>query len=182
MGKNNSKSVVEPRINGEIHGHDKVRLIYDGDADGQNSFNKVVSIEEARKIGERMELDLIEINGKASPAIVKLANYSKYLYELKKQQKQKNKQASANVVKEVQLSTNISEHDLSIKANKAMDFIRDGNKVKVVLTMRGRELGRREESKKCLYQLITMTEEVAVPESMPRDEGNKSTVILKRKQ
>jgi translation initiation factor IF-3 len=73
-------------------------------------------------------------------------------------------------------------NDLSIKANKAKKFISEGNKVKVVLTMRGRELSRRDESKKCLYEFIDMLSDVSVPEALPRDEGNKCTVILKKKK
>ena len=84
-------------------------------------------------------------------------------------------------MKEIQLNTNISEHDLLIKVKKSKEFINDGDKVKVVLTMKGRELGRREESKTCLYKFITYMEDVAVPESLPRDENNRSIVILKRK-
>ena len=63
-----------------------------------------------------------------------------------------------------------------------MEFISDGDKVKVVLTMKNRELSRREESKRCLYEFILMVEDVATPESMPRDEGSKAIVILKKKK
>ena len=181
MANNFSKKNVafnEPRINEDITGYDIVRLIYS--PINKEGFNKVVSLEEAKRIADKNELDLIEINGKARPAIVKMENYSKYLCELKKQAKAKKKVTS--VLKEVQLNTNISEHDLLIKVNKAKEFIKDGNKVKVVLTMKGRELTRREESKTCLYKFITYMEDVAIPENMPRDENNKSMVILKRKQ
>ena len=84
-------------------------------------------------------------------------------------------------MKEVQLSVNISEHDLETKANNARKFIENGNRVKVTLTMRGRELVRREENKRSILEFIVMMDDVAVPESQPRDEGNKTTVILKRK-
>jgi translation initiation factor IF-3 len=167
----------EYRINDEIHG-DVVRLIYKPTI-GNDGFNKVVSMDEARHIAESKELDLIEINNKTTPVIVRMEDYSKFLYEMKKQAKQKKK--VVNVLKEVQLSTNISEHDLLIKVKKAKEFIGDGDKVKVVLTMKGRELGRREESKTCLYKFITNMDDVAVPESMPKDENNKSIVILKKK-
>lgn len=176
--KSNKNSFNEYRINDEINDCDTVRLIYKP-INEENGLNKVVSIEEARQISKEMALDLIEINRKANPVIVKLEDYSKFLYELKKQAKLKKKLASAT--KEIQLKTNISDHDLMIKANKGKEFIKDGNKVKVVLTMKGRELGRREESKKCLYKFITFMEDVAVPESMPRDDNNKSIVIMKKK-
>lgn len=101
------------------------------------------------------------------------------LYELKKAAK-KNKQHT-KPFKEVQLSVNIAPHDLETKANQAKKFIENGSKVKVVLTMRGRELARRDDNKKSILEFITLLDEVAVPESMPKDEGNKTIVILKKR-
>ena len=126
-----------------------------------------------------MELDMIEINPSSNPPIIKIASYEKLIYELKKAAK-KNKQ-SAKPLKEVQLSVNITEHDLQTKANNARKFIENGNKVKVTLTMKGRELSRRDESKRSILEFIVMLEDVAVPESQPRDDGNKTIVILKKK-
>lgn len=179
--RRNDNRVVEPRINDEIRGYDSARVIYTNTDDESKNFNRVMSLYEAKRTAKDMELDLIEINSKASPAILKIANYSKYLYELKKQLKQKKRNATANTLKEVQLKTNIFDHDLQIKANKAREFIEDGNKVKVVLTMKGRELNRRDESKTCLYKFIDMLSDIAVPESLPKDESNKCIVILKKK-
>lgn len=173
--KNNSEKQF--RVNDEIRNYDIVRLIYKPTVG--EGFNKVVSLDEAKRMASDKGLDLIEINTKASPVILRLEEYSKYIYELKKQAKQKKNNNS--VLKEIQLNTNISEHDLLIKVKKSKEFINDGDKVKVVLTMKGRELGRREESKTCLYKFITYMEDVAVPESLPRDENNRSIVILKRK-
>lgn len=176
--RNGKNGIDEPRINDEITGYDRVRLVYKS-SDGENQ-SVVINLSDARKKAQSLGKDLIEINQKAIPPVVRIEDYSKYLYELKKQLKGKNKPSS--VLKEVQLSTNISQHDLGIKSNKARKFISDGDKVKVVLTMRGRELSRRDESKKCLYEFIDSLADVSVPEAMPRDEGNKCTVILKKKQ
>lgn len=161
------------RVNDEIYGHSDVRIV------GEGVESRVVSLPEARKIAEEMELDLIEINPGVKPAVVKIASYEKMIYELKKAAK-KNMHTS-KPMKEVQLSVNISEHDLETKANNARKFIENGNRVKVTLTMRGRELVRREENKRSILEFIVMMDDVAVPESQPRDEGNKTTVILKRK-
>lgn len=181
MGKNKKNDrLIEPRINDEIRGYENVRLVYKK-RNGEHSdedFNKITTLSDARRIAERMELDLVEINGKVNPAILRICDYSKYLFDLKKNMKQKKK---PNVVKEIQLSVNISDHDLAIKSKKAEEFIKDGHKVKVVLTMKGRELSRRDISKKPIYVFADMLSEVAVPESKPRDEGNKCIVILKRK-
>lgn len=161
-----------PRKNYEIKS-ETVRITGDG------IESKVVTLKEAIRIANEMERDVIEINSRTDPPIVRIADFSKYMFELKKQLKQKNKKQPS--LKEVQLSTNISSNDLQTKARKAKEFINDGHKVKVVLTMRGRELTRREESKKSIYTFIVEMEDVAVPESMPRDEGNKTIVIMKKK-
>lgn len=161
------------RVNDEIHFSGNVRIV------GEGVESKVVSMAEARKIAEGMELDLVEIQGKLDIPILKICNYEKMLYELKKIAK-KTKQNS-KPLKEIQLSVSIAKHDLETKANNARKFIEEGSRVRVVLTMKGRELSRREENKKSLLEFIVMLEDVAVPEAVPRDEGNRTSVILKKK-
>ena len=102
------------------------------------------------------------------------------MYELKKNAK-KNKQ-NTKPLKEIQLSVNIAKHDLETKANSARKFIEDGSRVRVILSMKGREVSRREENKKSILEFIVLLEDVAVPEMTPRDEGNKTVVILKKKK
>jgi translation initiation factor IF-3 len=92
----------------------------------------------------------------------------------------KNKQHT-KPLKDIQLSVNIAKHDMETKANSARKFIEDGCRVRVTLTMKGRELSRREENKKSILEFIVMLEDVAVPEAVPRDDGNKTSVILKKK-
>ena len=173
MGKQNNSKAFNYRINDEITFKGNVRIV------GNNIESKVVPINEARHIASKMELDLIEFNSKVTPPIMKIGNYDKLIYELKKNAK-KNKQ-TVTQVKEIQLSVNIANHDLETKANKARNFIKDGHKVKVVLTMRGREMSRREENKKSLLEFIVMLEDVATIENNLVDNGNKTFVILKRK-
>lgn len=161
------------RINDEIGGTYDVRIIGDG------IESKVVSLAEAKKTASDMEMDLIEINTKASPPIMRIGNYEKIIYEMKKAKKKNRQQATQ--LKEIQLSVNISKHDLETKANKAREFIANGDKVKVVLSMRGRELSRRDENKRSILEFIVAMSDVSVPEAQPRDEGNRTTVILKKK-
>jgi translation initiation factor IF-3 len=183
MAKNKKSIIVEPRINYEIKGQSEVRLIYKENKDSvsENDFNKVVSWKEAVSLAHKKNLDLIEINSKSVPIIVRLDNYSKYLYDLKKQLKQKNKKT--NTLKEIQLTVNISLHDLEIKVKKAKNFLEEGDKVKVVLNIRGRELTRREESKKMFYKFIEMMIDsgIASFDTIPQDEEKKSFVIFKKK-
>ena len=162
------------RINDEIRNYDSVRII------GENVESQVMSLFNAKKLAEKMELDLIEINPKANPPIMKIGNYEKLIYEMKKNAK-KNKQ-KVSELKEIQLSVNIAQHDLETKAKKATEFLNDGHKVKVILTMKGRELTRREENKRSILEFIVMLEDVASCESNLKDEGNKTVVILKKKK
>jgi len=174
MAKNkNVFNMPKFRVNDEIRGYNEVRIV------GEGIESKVVGLGEARSIAESMELDMIEINSSSNPPIVKIASYEKMIYELKKVAK-KNKQSS-KPLKEIQLSVNITEHDLQTKANNARKFIESGSKVKVILTMKGRELSRRDDNKRSILEFIVMLEDVAVPESQPRDDGNKTIVILKKK-
>ncbi len=174
MAKNkNVFNAPKFRVNDEIYGYNDVRIV------GEGVESKVVTLSEARNIAEDMELDLIEINSSAKPPIVRIASYEKMMYELKKNAK-KNKQ-SAKPLKEIQLSVNITEHDLKTKANNAKKFIENGSKVKVTLTMKGREIARRDENKRSILEFIVMMDDVAIPESQLRDEGNKTIVILKKK-
>lgn len=161
------------RVNNEIRFNGDVRIV------GDNIESRVVSISEARKIADEMELDLVEIQGKLEVPILRICNYEKMVYEMKKAAK-KSKQ-SVKPLKEIQLSVNIAKHDLETKANNARKFIEDGSRVRVTLSMKGRELSRREENKKSILEFVVLLEDVAVPEAAPRDEGNKTVVTLKRK-
>lgn len=186
--KNNKKPFVqEPKINREIHyPMDKmVRVVYtERTQDGTEGekLNKVMSFSAVIRLARSKELDMIEINGNIEVPVIRLDQYDKYYWELKKAAKANAaKQKNTGGVKEVQLSTNISEHDIQTKANNAKKFIADGDKVKVVLRMRGRELGRREQSKQSLRDFISLMADVAVAESNIRDEGNCAIVFLKKK-
>ena len=174
--KNNIKNEPNYRVNGEIfiEGSPMVRLV------SPDGTNEICHISTARKKAEEIGLDLIEIGPKANPPVVKIANYQKMVYELKKNAKKQ--QHNSKPLKEIQLSVSIAENDLKVKANNARRFLSDGSKVKVVLTMKGREKARREENKKSIFMFIDMLSDVSVPESMPKDEGDSKTiVILKRK-
>lgn len=177
MAKDNPKMKSEERfrfkINNEININGKVRLIEDGEE------QLVVSMAEARKIADERELDLMLVTDKSDMPVVRLCDYEKFIYSMKKKAKQ-NKQQS-KPVKEITLSVNIADHDLETKANAARKFIESGHKVKAVLKMRGRELTRRDENKKSLLKFIVMLEDVAVPEGQLKDEGNKTIVYLKKK-
>lgn len=164
---------IEYRINDEIDFYGQVRVV------GENANNEVMSIDKARKLAESLDLDLVEINSRVTPPIMKVCNYEKMVYELKKTLKKNRQQAKPP--KEIQLSVNIAENDLKTKENQARKFIEEGFKVKVILIMKGRELSRRMENKKTIFKFIADLEDVAAAESLPKDEGTRTIVFLKRK-
>lgn len=161
------------RVNDEIRCGGNVRIV------GNDIESKVVTIQEARRLAERLGLDLVEINSGGDVPVIRVCNFEKYVYELKKSAK-KAKQPS-RPVKEVQLSVSIAKHDLETKAGHARKFLEEGSKVRVVLRMKGRELARRDENKKSILDFIMLLDDIAVPEAQPRDEGNRTIVFLKKK-
>lgn len=175
---------VTYKINQDIVGYPSVRLIYKehSSEDSPNDFNKVVSLGEARAISDKMGLDLIEINNRAIPPIIRLCDYSKFIWEQKKKEKAKAKTNNNNVVKEIQLRANIADNDLETKAKAAMKFMESGFKVKIVLTLRGREMTRKDYSKESFYRFLSMVGENAVYDLKPKDEGNKTYAIIRKKQ
>lgn len=161
------------RVNDEIRFNGNVRIV------GNDIESKIVTMSEAKSIANGMNLDLVEIQGNGDIPIIRICNYEKMIYELKKASK-KSKQ-TVKPLKEIQLSVNIAKHDLETKANNARKFLEDGSRVRVTLSMKGRELSRREENKKSILEFIVLLEDIAVPEAALRDEGNKTVVTLKKK-
>jgi len=161
------------KVNDDLRHLNKVRLLRDG------MEPEVMHISKARELAEEEELDIVLVTDKSDIPVVKMCNYEKMLYELKKNAK-KNK-ASAKPLKEVELTVNIAEHDLETKVNSARKFLEGGHKVKVTLKMKGRELSRREENKKSILKFIVMLEGIGIPEAPLKDEGNRTVVILKKK-
>ena len=177
--KGRNATFIEPRINDELKFQDNeiVRVNYDSRTEN-SGFSEVMSFATAKSKSLEMGLDLIEINLNVKPVILRLDEYEKFLWELKKN---KDKKKPTSLVKEVQLSTNISLHDMETKAKKAREFISDGDRVKVVLRMRGRELTRREQSKESLRTFINLMSDVAVVDGQIREEGQRSVAILRKK-
>lgn len=162
------------KINEEIpYWYKEVRLI------GNETETRIVTLKEAKDIANEKCLDLIEINDRSNPPIIRIDNYKKFCYELKKQEKKKKK--GKTELKEIQISATIALHDLETKVKKASEFIKKGDTVKIVLTLKGREMTYKENNMKSLYEFIEKMEETAVPLSLPKEIGNKFVVIMKRK-
>lgn len=169
MHKNSKNYLINEKIG--LPWNEQVRLIH-GDTKEMMTFS------EAKKRASEEGLDLIAVNLSVKPSILMMHDFFKYLYEIEK--KDKASKHSQKPLKEINIRTNIAENDLLTKVNHAKEFIQKGSKVKVTLTMKGRELSRREESKKAIMTFIDMSKEFSKVESF-REEGNKSIVFLVRK-
>lgn len=163
-------------INGQIRDKE-IRVIgEDGEQLG------IMSPREAMKIAQEAELDLIKIAPKAQPPVCKIIDYGKYRYELARKEKEAKKKQKTVEVKEVRLSPNIETNDLNTKVNNAKKFISKGNKVKVTLRFRGREMAHMQQSKHILDDFAELLADVAVVEKPAKLEGRSMSMVLTEKR
>lgn len=142
----------------------------------------IMSAKEAMKLAEEAELDLVKIAPTAKPPVCKIIDYGKYRYELGRKEKEARKKQKVVELKEVRLSPNIDTNDLNTKINAARKFISKGNKVKVTLRFRGREMAHMHSSKHILDDIAKELEEIAVVEKAPKVEGRTISMVLAEKR
>ena len=142
----------------------------------------IMSAREAMKLAEEAQLDLVKIAPKAQPPVCKIIDYGKYKYELARKEKEARKKQKTVEVKEVRLSPNIDTNDLNTKVNNAKKFLTKGNKVKVTLRFRGREMAHVQQSKHILYDVAQMLADVAVVEKPAKLEGRNMSMVLTEKR
>ena len=141
----------------------------------------IMSAKEAYKLAQEAELDLVKIAPTAKPPVCKIIDYGKYKYELARKENEAKKKQKVIEVKEVRLSPNIGDNDLNTKVS-AKKFLEKGNKVKVTLRFRGREMAHMASSKHILDDFAKMLEEVAVVEKPAKVEGRSMTLVLAQKR
>ena len=164
------------RINEEIRGKE-VRLI----SPEQEQLG-IVAVKEALRMAQEMELDLVEIAPHAKPPVCRIMDFGKHKYEQSKREKEARKKQKTINVKEVKVRPNIEDHDLDVKTKNALKFLKEGDKVKVTLMFRGREMAHAELGKKLLKRVADITEDVAIVERQPKVEGRNMIMILAPKQ
>ena len=142
----------------------------------------IMSSRDALKLAKEAELDLVKIAPQAKPPVCKIIDYGKYRYELARKEKEARKKQKVIEIKEVRLSPNIDENDLNTKMNNARKFLEKGNKVKVTLRFRGREMAHMNSSKHILDDIAKELEEVAVVEKAPKVEGRSISMVLAEKK
>ena len=155
----------------------EVRLI---GADGEQLG--IMSAREAYKLAQEAELDLVKIAPGAKPPVCKIIDYGKYRYELARKEKEARKKQKTVELKEVRLSPNIDTNDLNTKMNATRKFISKGNKVKVTLRFRGREMAHVQASKHILDDFAEALADIAVVEKAPKLEGRSMGMVLAEKR
>ena len=145
--------------------------------------NKIgpISINEALDRAYEKKLDLVLVAPNAVPPICKLMNYGKYKFEQAKKEKEAKKKQKSFEVKEIRITPNIEEHDFGFKAKNARKFIEDGNKVRITVRFRGRELNYVKLGEATLNKFIEALSDIAVPEKKPILEGKNMFIILAKK-
>ena len=163
-------------INGQIRDKEVRVIAENGDQLG------VMPVKEAMKLAQEAELDLVKIAPKAQPPVCKIIDYGKYRYELARKEKEAKKKQKTVEVKEVRISPNIDTNDLNTKVNNAKKFIAKGNKVKLTVRFRGREMAHMQQSKHILDDFAEMLAEVAVVEKPAKLEGRSMSMVLTEKR
>jgi translation initiation factor IF-3 len=162
----------EHQINEQIR--DKsLRVISD---DGEQMG--IMSAREAMNIAEERGLDLVKISPNAQPPVCKIMDYGKFRFEQSKKQKEAKKNQKVITIKEMRLSTNIDKHDLDVKAKNVSKFLQAGDKVKISLRFRGRQMTHTDLGREVMEQFFEMVQEDAVMERGAKMEGRSMFMIL----
>ena len=165
-------AISELFINEQIRDKE-IRLI--GDSGEQLG---IMSSREALKLAEEAGLDLVKIAPTAKPPVCKIVDYGKYRYELARKEKDAKRKQKVIEVKEIRMSPNIDTNDLNTKVGAARKFLEKGNRVKVTLRFRGREMAHMSTSKHILDDFAQMLSDIAVVEKMPKVEGRSMIMFL----
>jgi translation initiation factor IF-3 len=142
----------------------------------------IVSARDAQKIADEAGLDLVKIAPNAKPPVCKVIDYGKYRYELARKEKDAKKKQKTIELKEIRLSPNIDKNDLNTKMNAARKFLTKGNKVKITLRFRGREMAHMNSSKHILDDFAEALSDIATVEKAPKVEGRSIGMVLAEKK
>lgn len=162
-------------VNERIHARE-VRLV------GDNVENGIVSLQQALKLADELELDLVEISPTAQPPVCKILDYSKFLYQQKKRQKEQKAKATKVVVKEIRFGPQTDDHDYNFKLKHAQSFLQEGSKVKAYVFFKGRSILFKEQGEVLLLRFANDLEDLGKVEQMPVLEGKRMTIMLSPKK
>jgi translation initiation factor IF-3 len=160
------------QVNEQIRDRE-VRLI---DVNGEQLG--IMSAKEAQKIAYERQLDLVKVAPQAKPPVCRIMDYGKYKYEMNKKEREARKNQKVVNIKEVRLSPTIEEHDLNVKKRNAEKFLNNGDKVKVSIRFRGRQLSHAEIGQEIMERFARDLEDLAVIEKKPKLEGKNMIMII----
>jgi len=163
---------VGPRVNEQIEA-EKVRVV---NADGE--MVGVISKEEGIEIAFEAGLDLVEVLPNADPPVCKVLDYGKYKYEAQKKANEARKKQKVIDVKEIKMRPGIDEHDYQVKMRSVRRFLDEGDKVKMTIRFRGREMAHQELGMKVLDRVREDVDELAKVEQFPKSEGRLMTMVI----
>ncbi len=175
MKVDNKKQQPQYRINEQIRVRE-VRIV------GDDIESAVMPIQDALKLAQEKEVDLVEISANANPPVCRLIDYSKFLYQLKKKQKEMKAKQVKVEVKEIRFGPQTADADYNFKLKHAIGFINEGNKVKAYVFFKGRSIVFKEQGEVLLLRFANDLEEIAKVESMPTLEGKRMSIILSPKK
>ena len=161
-----------PRVNEQIEA-EKVRVV---NADGE--MVGVISKEEGLEIAYEAGLDLVEVSPNADPPVCKVLDYGKYKYEAQKKANEARKKQKVIDVKEIKMRPGIDEHDYQVKMRSVRRFLDEGDKVKMTIRFRGREMAHQELGMKVLDRVREDVDELAKVEQFPKSEGRLMTMVI----
>jgi translation initiation factor IF-3 len=163
------------RVNEQIHARE-VRVV------GEGIESQVYPLYQALKLAEEHEMDLVEISPNAQPPVCRIIEYSKFLYQLKKKQKEQKAKQVKIEVKEIRFGPQTDDHDYNFKLKHAIGFLEDGNKVKAYVFFKGRSILFKEQGEVLLLRFANDLEEYAKVDQMPVLEGKRMTIFLSPKK
>ncbi len=149
----------------------QVRLV------GDNIEVGVYNTQDAIKMAQEQQLDLVEISPNADPPVCKIIDYNKFLYEKKRKEKEMKAKSKTSEVKEIRFTPNTDDHDFDFKAKHAEKFLKDGNKVKAYVQFKGRAIQFKERGELLLLKFAERLNEAGVLEGMPKMEGKRMLAI-----
>ena len=138
----------------------------------------IVSSTEAQRLADEAKLDLVKIAPNAKPPVCRIMDYGKYRFDMAKKEKEAKKKQKVIDIKELRLSPNIDTHDVQVKVKKAIEFLKDGDKVKVSIRFRGREIGHSKTAVTILEDFASQISEFGVVDKAPKMEAKSLVMFL----
>ncbi len=164
------------RINDKIKGLKEVRLV------GENVEQGIFSYEDAIRLADQLELDLVEISPNAVPPVCRIVDYQKFLYQLKKREKEAKAKTAKVILKEIRFGPQTDDHDYNFKLKHAIGFLKEGCKLKAYVFFKGRSILFKEQGEILLLRFANELEEYAKVDQLPKLEGKRMIIMMSPKK